>query len=86
MDSTKNEVEEVQVQGFPTLKFFRKDDNQVGRAGVGRGGEGWGGVGRGCQYQRKLSVNSIKQSLLVVANFVDIEVTHIFNFSDTNSN
>ena len=40
MDSTKNEVEEVQVQGFPTLKFFRKDDNQVGRAGVGRGGEG----------------------------------------------
>ena len=31
MDSTKNEVEEVQVQGFPTLKFFRKDDNQVGR-------------------------------------------------------
>ena len=35
MDSTKNEVEEVQVQGFPTLKFFRKDDNEVGRAGVG---------------------------------------------------
>ena len=31
MDSTKNEVEEVQVQGFPTLKFFRKDDNQVGK-------------------------------------------------------
>ena len=76
MDSTKNEVEEVQVQGFPTLKFFRKDDNQVGRAGVGRG----------CQYRRKLSVNSIEQSLLVVANFVDTEVTHIFNFSDTNSN
>ena len=29
MDSTKNEVEEIQVQGFPTLKFFRKD-NEVG--------------------------------------------------------
>ena len=34
MDSTKNEVEEIQVQGFPTLKFFRKD-NEVGGAGMG---------------------------------------------------
>ena len=30
MDSTKNEVEEIQVQGFPTLKFFRKGTNEVG--------------------------------------------------------
>ena len=29
MDSTKNEVEEVTVQGFPTLKFFRRETNEV---------------------------------------------------------
>ena len=29
MDSTKNEVNEVQVQGFPTLKLFRKETNEV---------------------------------------------------------
>ena len=29
MDSTKNEVEEAKVQGFPTLKFFMKDTNEV---------------------------------------------------------
>jgi len=29
MDATKNEVEEAKVQGFPTLKFFAKDTNEV---------------------------------------------------------
>ena len=29
MDSTKNEVENISVQGFPTLKFFRKETNEV---------------------------------------------------------
>ncbi len=29
MDSTANEVEEVTVQGFPTLKFFKKGTNEV---------------------------------------------------------
>ena len=29
MDSTKNEVEEVQIQGFPTLKFFPKGSDKV---------------------------------------------------------
>ena len=31
MDSTKNEVEEVSIQGFPTLKFFRRETNEVRR-------------------------------------------------------
>ncbi len=30
MDSTKNEVDDVQVQGFPTLKFIRSGTNEVG--------------------------------------------------------
>ena len=29
MDSTANEVEAVKVQGFPTLKLFKKGDNKV---------------------------------------------------------
>lgn len=29
MDSTANEVEEVSVSGFPTLKLFRKGDNKI---------------------------------------------------------
>lgn len=29
MDSTKNEVDEVQIQGFPTLVFFPKDSDKV---------------------------------------------------------
>ena len=29
VDSTKNEVSAVEVQGFPTLVLFRKDDNKV---------------------------------------------------------
>ncbi len=29
MDSTANEVEEVQVQGFPTLKLFKKETNEI---------------------------------------------------------
>jgi len=29
MDSTTNELEDVQVQGFPTIKLFRKGDNKV---------------------------------------------------------
>jgi len=29
MDSTANEVENVKVQGFPTIKLFRKADNKV---------------------------------------------------------
>ncbi len=29
MDATANEVEEVQVQGFPTLKLFKKETNEV---------------------------------------------------------
>ena len=28
MDSTKNEVEAVQIQGFPTLYFFPKDSTE----------------------------------------------------------
>ena len=31
MDSTKNEIEEVQIQGFPTLKFFPKGSDKVQR-------------------------------------------------------
>ena len=30
MDSTKNEVEDIQVQGFPTLKFIKSGTNEVG--------------------------------------------------------
>ena len=30
MDSTKNEVIGVQVTGFPTLKLFMKETNEVG--------------------------------------------------------
>ena len=29
MDSTANEVEAVKVQGFPTLKLFKKGDNKI---------------------------------------------------------
>merc|ERR1739847_90193 len=29
MDSTANELEEVKVQGFPTIKLFKKGDNKV---------------------------------------------------------
>merc|ERR1712002_29017 len=29
MDSTANEVEQVKVQGFPTIKLFKKGDNKV---------------------------------------------------------
>jgi len=29
MDSTANEIEEVKVQSFPTLKFFPKDSDEV---------------------------------------------------------
>ena len=48
MDATKNEVDNVQITGFPTLKFFTKDSNEVGRGkaelwggGGGVGGGGW---------------------------------------------
>ena len=29
MDSTTNEIEDVKIQGFPTIKLFKKDDNKV---------------------------------------------------------
>jgi len=29
MDSTANELENVKVQGFPTIKLFKKGDNQI---------------------------------------------------------
>merc|ERR1719326_1768047 len=29
MDSTTNELEDVKVQGFPTIKLFKKGDNKV---------------------------------------------------------
>merc|ERR1711892_904620 len=29
MDSTANELEDVKVQGFPTIKLFKKGDNKV---------------------------------------------------------
>jgi len=29
MDSTENEVESIQVDGFPTLKLFKKDTNEI---------------------------------------------------------
>lgn len=29
MDSTENELEDVKIQGFPTIKLFRKGDNKV---------------------------------------------------------
>jgi protein disulfide-isomerase A1 len=29
MDSTTNEVEQVKISSFPTLKYFKKGDNQV---------------------------------------------------------
>ena len=29
MDSTANEVEDVKVQGFPTIKLFKKDNSVV---------------------------------------------------------
>merc|ERR1712111_70844 len=29
MDSTANEVEDVKIQGFPTIKLFKKGDNKV---------------------------------------------------------
>ena len=29
MDSTANEIEEVQIEGFPTLKLFKKGTNEI---------------------------------------------------------
>merc|ERR1712112_197982 len=29
MDSTANEVEDVKIQGFPTIKLFKKGDNKI---------------------------------------------------------
>jgi len=29
MDSTANELEEVKVQGFPTIKLFKKGTNEI---------------------------------------------------------
>merc|ERR1712156_244228 len=29
MDSTANELEDIKIQGFPTIKLFKKDDNKV---------------------------------------------------------
>ena len=29
MDATENEMEDVKVQGFPTLKLFKKETNDV---------------------------------------------------------
>jgi len=29
MDSTANELEDVKIQGFPTIKLFKKGDNKV---------------------------------------------------------
>merc|ERR1711913_230849 len=29
MDSTANELEDIKVQGFPTIKLFKKDTNEV---------------------------------------------------------
>ena len=29
MDSTGNELEDIKIQGFPTIKLFKKGDNKV---------------------------------------------------------
>ena len=29
MDSTANEVENVSIKGFPTIKLFKKGDNKI---------------------------------------------------------
>jgi protein disulfide-isomerase A1 len=29
MDSTGNELEDIKVQGFPTIKLFKKETNEV---------------------------------------------------------
>jgi protein disulfide-isomerase A1 len=29
MDSTANEVEDIKVQSFPTLKYIKKDTNEI---------------------------------------------------------
>lgn len=29
MDSTANELEDIKIQGFPTIKLFKKGDNKV---------------------------------------------------------
>ena len=29
MDSTANELEDIKIQGFPTIKLFSKGDNKV---------------------------------------------------------
>ena len=29
MDSTTNELEDIKIQGFPTIKLFSKGDNKV---------------------------------------------------------
>ena len=29
MDSTANELEDIKIQGFPTIKLFAKGDNKV---------------------------------------------------------
>ena len=48
MDATKNEIEEVRVDSFPTLKFFPKDSDEVTTfeiIGVKAGAGGGGGEG-----------------------------------------
>lgn len=30
IDSTANELENIKITSFPTLKFFTKEDNKVG--------------------------------------------------------
>jgi protein disulfide-isomerase A1 len=32
MDATANELADVKIQGFPTLKFFPKDSNEVSQS------------------------------------------------------
>ena len=29
MDSTGNELEDIKIQGFPTIKLFKKGDNEI---------------------------------------------------------
>ena len=29
MDSTANEIEDLKIQGFPTIKLFKKGDNKM---------------------------------------------------------
>ena len=41
MDSTSNELPDIKIQGFPTIKYFPKDSDEV-RGGLG-GLQCWGG-------------------------------------------